>query len=285
MRRSRLFLATLLSFAFAAVCHARTPVEVVYQQSSPYDEIYVVEVEGQRFLRFGSADGDDQSGMLLADPDRHLLEYIPLTLVGLSLAEKRERGLVIGFGAGSTTRAWHRTVPDMHIDSVEIDPVVAALAFTHFGFQPHGSLPIHIMDGRTFVQQSQGQYDVILLDAYGAGDAPRHLTTLEFYREVADRLAPGGVAIANVVAEDVPTVLAMMRTFSEVFPGTLRLDTPRDGNILLLGRLGEPLDPIRAEQQLAAQAARLAVDPSAVGAILPLPASMDEAPVLRDPTP
>jgi len=284
MRRTSLSIVALLAIAIAALCHAQSPVEVVFHQSSPYDEVYVVEVDGQRFLRFGSPQGDDQSGMLLADPDRHVLDYIPLTLVGLALAETQDRGLIVGFGAGTTTRTWHRTVPTMHIDSVEIDPVVAAIAFSHFGFEPHESLPIHIMDGRAFVQQVSSRYDAILLDAYGAGDAPAHLTTLEFYREVIGRLAPGGVVMANVVAKEDSTIKAMMRTFCEAFPMVIRIDTPRDGNIVLLGRQDEPLDPILVEQQIAAQATRLGLDdPSAVGSLRALPASLGDAPLLRDP--
>ena len=276
-------MVTLIAIAIATVCHAQAPVEVVLQQTSPYDEVYVVEVDGYRFLRFGAPDGDDQSGILLADPDQPVLDYIPLTLVGLALADKQARGLIVGFGAGTTTRAWHRAAPSMHIDSVEIDPVVAAIAFTHFGFEPHASLPVHIMEGRAFVQQSPGGYDVILLDAYGAGDAPVHLTTLEFYGEVADRLAPGGLAIANIVAEDRSTIAAMMHTFCEAFPAVVRIDTPRDGNIVLLGKTSSRLDAAAVELEIAVQADQLGLQRlDQVGSVRPLPTSMEAAPVLRD---
>ena len=284
MRRTCLSIAVLLAVVTAAVCHAQSPVQIVFQQSSPYDEVYVVEVDGERFLRFGSPQGDDQSGILLSDPDRPVLDYIPVTLASLAVAEKLERGLIIGFGAGSTTRAWHRAAPSMHIDSVEIDPVVAAIAFTHFGFEPHERLPIHIMDGRAFVQQSAGGYDAILLDAYGAGDAPAHLVTLEFYREVSGQLAPGGVVIANVVAEDHSSIPAILRTFCEVFPAALRIDTPDDGNIVVLGKTASPLDAATIERELSALATRLGLDgPAGIGSLRPFPESMGAAPVLHDP--
>ena len=274
-----LILTSLLLLASLRPALAAPP-EVVFEQVSPFDSVYVVDVSGRRFLRFGSVYGDDQSGLDLLRQDVPVLEYIPLTLAGLVAADKLERGLVIGFGAGSVTRLWHRAAPSMQIDSVEIDPVVTAVAFTHFGFPSHELLPIHVMDGRQFVQQSSGGYDVVLLDAYGAGDAPYHLTTLEFYREVQARLAPGGVVMANMVAETDATVLAMMRTFCDAFPGALRFDTPHDGNIVLIGKIGGRL--VGADLGgVADLAAKLAITGDGI-APTSLPDDLDSAGLLRD---
>lgn len=254
---------------------------VVHEQTSPYGQVFVVDSNGERFLRFGSPDGDDQSGLDLRDPDRPVLEYIPLTLAGLATADKLQRGLVVGFGAGMVTRYWHRAEPEMVIDSVEICPVVTALAFTHFGFQPAPNLPIHVMDGRQFVQDTAARYDVVLLDAYGSGDAPYHLTTVEFYREVVAHLAPGGVVMANMVAEAEATVAAMMRTFAEAFDEVVRLDTARDGNVVLLGygaggsgSFAAELDAFGLEHPLQGH--------ETIGDPLPLPEGVMAAPVLRD---
>ena len=191
--------------------------QVLYEQLSPFERVFVVEVGSVRFLRFGNPNGDDQTGIDMRDPAMPQLEYIPLTLGGLALAQQRQRGLVIGFGGGAVTRYWHGLLPDMPIDSVEIDPVVAAVAFAYFGFQYSPLLPIHLMDGRQWVQETPHRYDVVLLDAYGHGDAPYHLTTVEFYREVQDRLAPGGVVMANMVAERNETLLNQARTFNAAF--------------------------------------------------------------------
>lgn len=267
--------------ALAGVTVAAAQGTVVAEQVSPYGKVYVVDSNGERFLRFGSPDGDDQSGMDLRDPGRPVLEYIPLTLAGLATAGKLERGLVVGFGAGSVTRFWHDAAPDMYIDSVEICPVVTALAFTHFGFQPSEKMPIHVMDGRQFVADSQGQYDVVLLDAYGSGDAPYHLTTVEFYREVQARLAPGGVVMANMVADAQATVLAMIRTFDEAFEVVVKLDTARDGNIVLLGY--ESFEPATFRDSIdALTQVHPARGHETIGDPLPLPGAAAAAPVLRD---
>jgi spermidine synthase len=280
MIRRRLLVVLALA-AIAIAGHAVAQGTVVHEQTSPYGQIFVVDSKGERFLRFGSPDGDDQSGLDLRDPGRPVLEYIPLTLAGLATADKLERGLVVGFGAGMVTRYWHLAAPEMFIDSVEICPVVTALAFTHFGFQPAENLPIHVMDGRRFVQDSAAQYDVVLLDAYGSGDAPYHLTTLEFYQEVRARLAPGGVVMANMVAEAEATVAAMMRTFDEAFDEVVLLATAHDGNVVLLG-YGEGRSSTFAADVEAFVQEHPLQGHGTIGDPIPLPEGVATAPVLRD---
>jgi spermidine synthase len=55
-----------------------------------------------------------------------------------------------------------------------------------------------VMDARTFLVRNHEDYDVILLDAYGADEIPRHLTTVEFFRLVRSRMKPDGVVAANI---------------------------------------------------------------------------------------
>ena len=257
---------------------------LLYDETSPFERVVVVDEGGYRFLRFGSLTGDDQSVLDLARPEEPVLEYIPRTCFGLALAEGHERGLVVGLGAGSTTRFWHALFPQMRIDSVEIDPLVVAVAFQFFRFPHHPGLPVHLMDGRTWVQESPGAYDVVLLDAYGAGDAPYHLTTLEFYAEVQDRLAPGGVVIANTVAERRATVLSLERTFREAFSTVYRLETPNDGNVLLVGTR----EPVLGDGEIQARLERFihahmpGTDPSELGVPVPAPGGVAGAAVLRD---
>lgn len=268
--------------------HARgSKAVVVYEQASAYEQVYVVDKDGYRYLRFGSVEGDDQSVLDLARPDVPILEYIPLTVTGLALADKLERGLLVGFGAGSVTRTWHALAPEMWIDSVEIDPVVTALAYTHFQFTPHDLLPVHVMDGRAFVNTSGGNYDVVMLDAFGAGDAPYHLTTAEFYAEIKAKLAPGGVVMANMVAELNETLLNQARTFNSAFATVYRFETPRDGNVILLGTDA----PAKNADDLAAalsaycteHAPEFALGAHAVN--MPTPEGTAEAAILKDREP
>ncbi len=260
---------------------------LLYDEVSPFERVIVVDEGGQRFLRFGSLTGDDQTVLDRARPDVPVLEYIPRTGFGLALVDDPDRALVIGLGGGSTTRFWHLLFPAMRIDSVEIDPLVVAVAFQYFGFPHDPLLPVHVMDGRAWIRESPGDYDLVLLDAYGAGDAPFHLTTAEYYAELRSRLAPGAVVIANMVAESNATVAAMARTFRECFPTVYRIETPNDGNVLLIGTdapalQGEALDG-RLQAFLTAHGAGL--DPADLGTPTPSPGNVHGAPVLHDRVP
>jgi len=271
--------------ALAADAPAIDPVPgLLYDETSLFERVIVVDEGGYRYLRFGSLTGDDQSVLNLTQPDLPVLEYIPRTCFGMALAEDHQRALVVGFGAGSTTRFWHGLYPQMRIDSVEIDALVVAVAYQFFLFPFDILLPVHVMDGRAWVQESPGDYDVVLLDAYGAGDAPYHLTTLEFYAEVQDKLAPGGVVIANTVADLHSTVLSLERTFREAFPTVYRLETPNDGNVLLVGTQGTRLsdEEIRARLQHFATEHLPGISPDDLGVPVPAPGGVTGATVFRD---
>ncbi len=293
MRTKSLIASLIVAFiVVAAPCSSEARgkgAKIIYEQSSHYEHVFVVDEDGYRYLRFGSVEGDDQSVLHLAHPEVPILEYIPLTVAGLALAQKRERGMVVGFGAGSVTRAWHELAPAMWIDSVEIDPVVTAVAYSYFQFEPHDLLPVHVMDGRAFVNTSGGNYDVVLLDAFGAGDAPYHLTTAEFYAEIKAKLAPGGVVMANMVAERNETLLNQARTFNAAFTTVYRFETPHDGNVILLGMDAPAMDAAALAAALNAYCSEHAPE-FALGAHavdMPVPEGTDEASILKDrlPTP
>ena len=257
---------------------------VLFDHRSPYERVMVVDIGGRRSLRFGTVFGDEQSVLDLADPETPVLEYVPLTLAGAALAKKLERALVVGFGGGTVTRYWRGRYPDLHVDSVDIDPVVVATAFLFFRFEPGPRTPVHVMDGRAFVRSSGGQYDLVLLDEFGAGDAPYHLTTLEFYREIQGKLADGGVVLANLVAEANDTLFDQERTFREAFATVIRLHTASDGNILLVGTAAPAIGDDELARRLDEVAASVApeVDLARLAQPHPAPGPVAGATVLHD---
>ncbi len=100
-------------------------------------------------------------------------------------------------------------------------------------------LTTHTADARPWLRQSEGGYDVIMVDAYRQPYIPFYLATEEFFELARDRLAPGGVVIVNAGHpegnDDLETVLAS--TMAEVFPTVIR-DPKEDTNTLLLGSEG-----------------------------------------------
>ena len=59
------------------------------------------------------------------------------------------------------------------------------------------NLTVHNEDARPWLRRSEGDYDVIMVDAYRQPYIPFYLATTEFFELVRDRLAPGGVVVVN----------------------------------------------------------------------------------------
>jgi len=211
---------TLLALALGGCGGTRHTGEVVVtERVSPNYTVFVIEdAEGVRRLRF-ERDGVDQSAVVIGDPDQLIFQYMRGLAAAFALRPDPERVLIVGLGGGTLPMFLRHHLPHARIDVVEIDPVVLDVAKMDLGFREDAELVVHIADGRKFIEESNTQWDVIVLDAYGADDIPAHLATRPFYEAVRRRLAPGGLVAANVWSERAnPKYKPMLRTFEAVFP-------------------------------------------------------------------
>ena len=223
-------------FAFAALsmlgCAAQT---VIYEKASPYNTIIVTEDHrGLRTLLFERG-GGRQSVVKPGDPDHLELPYARVALAGLALCEEPRRILVVGLGGGSLPMFLRKHYPAAAIDVAEIDPDVVDVAKKFFGFIDDERMRAHVGDGRQFIENVRQGYDIIFLDAFGARDVPKHLTTQEFLLAVRRALVPSGVVVSNVWRPAAnPLHDSMVRTHQEVFDELFILDIPGDVNNILL---------------------------------------------------
>src|SRR5207237_64981 len=81
-----------------------------------------------------------------------------------------------------------RVLPAAHIDVAELDPGVADVARAFFALPQDERLEVHVGDGRAYVHDAAAKWDLVVLDAYGDADIPRHLATVEFLSEVKTHL-------------------------------------------------------------------------------------------------
>ena len=256
MRRRRGALALLLCLAAggAAAQLDRAERRVIFQQRSLYRNVLVIEGGGRRCMTFGRYHGE-QTCVLSADPDRMVLSYTRALLAAFYARPQPRRVLVVGLGGGVLPRAVRRLYPDADIDSVELDPAVAAVARSHFGFAPDARSRVFIDDGRVFVRKQRragARYDVVLVDAFEKDYIPEHMLSREFLAELKGVLAPHGVVAANTFSHRrlSPHESA---TYQAVFGPLYQLEMDSGNRILLAGRDGLP-----ALAELRANAARLA---------------------------
>ncbi len=151
--------------------------------------------------------------------------------------------LLIGLAAGTIPRQFTAIYGDIEIDGIEIDPDIIAAGARYFDMNAASmpNLSAHSGDGRYLLQQMDGSFSVIGIDAYRPPYIPWHLTTVEFFMEVKARLSRHGLAIINVGRTDTDRRLvdALANTMSQVFPSVHALDVPASFNTILYATVTE----------------------------------------------
>jgi spermidine synthase len=209
---------------------------------SEYNDIYVTKRRNQLIMTFQLKGWDyTESVTNLEDPDDLPLRYSQvMTAASLIYPAEVKRILMIGLGGGSISTYYGRAMPDVHIDTVELDQRVIDVAKQYFALRDTPRVRYLAADGRVFLNRSKERYDLILLDAYRGGYVPFHLLTREFYTLVKSRLAPGG-AVASNVHDGTKLYHSTVKTMGEVFP-VLDLYPSGSGEVIAIGSADAKFD-------------------------------------------
>ena len=167
----------------------------------PHKAIEIVEEGGVRVLQIGG--NAIQSAMRLSAPDRIELDYVRAMMAFLLFHPDPHDVLLVGLGGGSMARFIHQRMPQTRVTVVEIDPGVVTVARKYFHFPEEDSrLEIAIGDGAEAVPQRPASCDVLVVDGFVNGSPAKGLCTQSFYDGAFAALRPGGVMVANFMADD-----------------------------------------------------------------------------------
>ena len=184
-----------------------------------YNDIFITKRRNELTMSFQLKGYDyTESVANLADADDLPIRYTQIMTIGLIYPPQVKNVLMIGLGGGSISGYLGRFMPEVPIDTVEIDPGVVTAAKTYFGIKETARVRYLEGDGRVFLNRRKETYDLILVDAYHGGYVPFHLLTKEFYALVKQRLAPGGAAAFNV-HDGTKLYASTLLTLRSVFPG------------------------------------------------------------------
>jgi spermidine synthase len=113
--------------------------------------------------------------------------------------------MIIGAGSGNdVSAALQYGDPDVHVDAVEIDPMINQIGNWDHPDKPYADerVRIHLDDGRSFTRKTKGQYDLaiyalvdslVLHSGYSSIRLENFLFTEQAFKDVKAKLKPGGV--------------------------------------------------------------------------------------------
>ncbi|WP_261167035.1 spermidine synthase [Microbacterium sp. Marseille-Q6965] len=147
-------------------------------------------------------DGTPQSHVDPSDPTHLHFEYVARMGAVIDLLPEGPLTAVhLGAGGLTIPRYIDATRPGSRQQVIELEPALVDLVREALPLPRAAAIRIRIGDAREGLarlpQGMRGAVDLLVSDVYSGAQTPAHLTTVEFYREAAALLAPGGVLLVN----------------------------------------------------------------------------------------
>lgn len=210
--------------------------EHVYPTMFGDAEVFVLQTEEGTPLRVLYVGGGFQSATYLGK-DRFKPVFVYYRAIDLVFRAGRpvRRMLMIGGGGFSYPKHLLMSVDPLHwetsIDVVEIDPAIVEIARRHFdldeverlhGAQGTGRLGVIVADGVQALQaMASSTYDVIVNDSFDGDECTASLFSPDVLCDAKRVLTPGGIYVANIIAEDAaeaaPYADALRAAFAHVY--------------------------------------------------------------------
>lgn len=201
---TRLALAVLALPALGALASGK-PADTLYVGQTLYTSVAVTErawADGRVVRELWQNGGSSSAEYVDTGAPAHVYARASLAILD-SLRFRPERALVLGGAALTLPVALRARDPEVHVDVVEIDREVTELAaeYFEFGKAERPDVTVSHDDGRLFLRSEGGTYDLVYLDVFDhLLTVPWTMVTREALQDVAIRLGPDGVFMANVLS-------------------------------------------------------------------------------------
>ena len=150
-------------------------------------ELKVVMYKGKKLL---NTENTNYSYGTLVDVLEYGVDTLPI--------ESIKSILLLGMGAASIVESlrekYYCYAP---VTGVELDPVVINLAHEEFDIDQLKDLEIHNMDAWDFVEQSDKEYDLIIIDIFIDVRVPKRFYDPKFWSMLERSVAPNGFVLFN----------------------------------------------------------------------------------------
>ncbi len=235
---------TLGAAVSAVPVHGLTaPGVLEHEEKSPFSYIRVRRDGNLRYLCFVRDNGEEavQTVLNIRKPHELVSAYTRAMFSSYLLRPKQQQVLIVGLGGGAMVHFLRHHDPKLHIDVVELDPVVVRIAEKFFSVRGGQGLEIITADAFDYLAKAQKKYDVIYMDAFlkptqqtDVTGVPLRIKGVQFYKDVQKKLAPEGLVVWNINVH--PGLKQDLQTISEAFPQAYLLRTEA-ANVVAIGSL------------------------------------------------
>ena len=209
----------------------------IFETESQYNYIQVLDVDGYRYLRLNEGQGIHSvyhpTEINYYGPWKQFLAA-PFFNQPPYGVQDIQSVAIVGLAAGTSARQATEVLGPIPIDGFEIDGQIIQVAEEYFDMN-QANLNAIAQDGRWGLEHSPSKYDLIILDAYRPPYIPWHLTTIEFFQIVSDRLTDQGSVAINVgrAPGDRRLIDGIVTTLQQVFPSVYIMDVPDTFNSII----------------------------------------------------
>lgn len=216
-------IALLFTYQVLTFSLPRPEDTVLYSRDGLYSKLEVFDrTLNDTTYRFLKSDSNISSA-IIPFSNKLAFTYTAPLLALEELDTNNENALMLGAGSFTIPKYLHFKYPKMAIDVVDIEPSLQKIAHTYFELPNTERITYHLADARVFLNSTTTTYDVIFSDVMNAGlFIPPHLSTVEFFTLLKNRLNQNGVAYINFIGmlhqPEQNLTDSMFTTITTVFP-------------------------------------------------------------------
>jgi spermidine synthase len=222
--------------------------QTLFEGDSIYHHIAIRQIGMERCMIFGRQRDLRQTCIDLDKPDTSVFEYTSMMFAGFLFRSDAKNICLIGLGGGYIPMVFRMHLPQVRLQTVEVDPLVEKLAKQYFGFSVPAGQTLSIDDGRQFLKRSRELYDQIWLDAFNSDYIPAHMTTKEFLTLAKSRLTKGGIVVQNLFCGNL-LYDAQIKTFQAVFAKVFVFEGGRSGSCIIVASDHPAVEPAGLRKQ------------------------------------
>ncbi len=191
---------------------------------------------------FSSEPDATQSAINQKKPQQLLMENLKYLMGILLFMQPPKNILILGVGAGSLIQFFRHHHPDSHITAVDYDSELLEIAHQHMLLpKADDRLNYVIQDAREYIEKSQQQFDLIIVDIFNGSQSPDWTRDKSFNEQLKCCLSTQGAVAYNMLINSEKSFNTFYKLLRKTFAGhTLCLETEDYENLLLYALNYEP---------------------------------------------